>query len=181
MWGMKKIIWATLEWNMWARKPGKIIGGAWETRGVPAGGATAKVLTRPSTPPRWRSASLQECVWWPAWLRGAQHGPQRVCLIQEGLISGCAGGGEGLPYWGNREQHSAASRLHNGLHCCVQAWPPLCATLFTKISFKQTKMPKLNAAAWIKKSFTEIKADFRKKVLNFKVASWDRQTSRSGW
>ena len=181
MWGMKKIIWATLEWNMWARKPGKIIGGAWETRGVPAGGATAKVLTRPSTRPRWRSASLQECVWWPAWLRGAQHGPQRVCLIQEGLISGCAGGGVGLPYWGNREQHSAASSLHNGLHCCVQAWPPLCATLFTKISFKQTKMPKLNAAAWIKESFTEIKADFRKKLRNFKVASWDRQTSRSGW
>ena len=36
--------------------------------------------------------------------------------------------------------------LHNaGLHRCVP-WPPLCATLLTKISFKQTKMTKLNEA-----------------------------------
>ena len=90
-----KINWATLEWKMWARKPGKIIGAAWETRGVSTGGATVKVLLRPTTPPprgTSRQNSVCVCVWWPAWLRGAQHGPQHGCLIQEGLISGAGGG-----------------------------------------------------------------------------------------
>ena len=46
---------------MWARKPGKIIGAAWETRGVSTGGATVKVLLRPTTPPP-RGTSRQNSV-----------------------------------------------------------------------------------------------------------------------
>ena len=68
----------------------------------------------PLTTPQYNSM-----VWWPAWLRGAQHGPQRVCLIQEGLISG-AGGGGGLPYWGNK-QHTVQQPypLHNAWSCSI--------------------------------------------------------------
>ena len=122
---------------MWARKPGKIIGGAWETRGVSAGGATAKVLLlRPNTP-----VSMVACLT----TRGTAWPP--ACVPNTGGPNLRLGRRRRRPpILGKEATHSAPFPLHKGLHRWVPAWPPLCATLFTKISFKQTKMPKLNEA-----------------------------------
>ena len=122
---------------MWgARKPGKIIGGAWETRGVSAGGATAKVLLlRPNTP-----VSMVACLT----TRGTAWPP--ACVPNTGGPN-LRGRRRGTPILGKQATHCSLLlfTMHE-LHRCVPAWPPLCATLFTKISFKQTKIPKLNEA-----------------------------------
>ena len=118
---------------MWgARKPGKIIGGAWETRGVSAGGATAKVLLlRPNTP-----VSMVACLT----TRGTAWPP--ACVPNTGGPN-LRGRRRGTPILGKQATHCSLLlfTMHE-LHRCVPAWPPLCATLFTKISFKQTKNAK---------------------------------------
>ena len=122
---------------MWvARKPGKIIGGAWETRGVSAGGATAKVLIlRPNTTVA--CLTTRGTAWPPA------------CVPNTGGPN-LRGRRRGTPILGKQATHCAAalssSQCMELQHRCVPVWPPLCATLFTKICFKQTKMPKLNEA-----------------------------------